>query len=470
VDTSRLAAAPYAAWKTRSTFLLADAVGLLLIVGVLCLLAIQLWPMDVLFAYQSLAFILPMLFPAYALAGLYRSAPLHPAREIRLTALVTAVVTTTASVSVLLTTQAYAATLLLMGSGLAAALVVPSCRAGFRMLFAQADWWGTPVVVLASGDHGQAVIDTLRRWPELGLRPVALLQDDRADLALDLPVVGPLQWAPALATRHQVPCAIVVMPELSHEERAHVLARHSKFFDQLFVVPEASKGPALWSARSGEGSIVGYDVKHYALQHGARRLKRTVDLVVAALGLIAIAPLMGAIALMIRMDTPGPVFYRQYRMGRDGRCFPVLKFRTMRVDADRVLAEVLDARPALRREYEQYHKLADDPRVTTIGRVLRRYSLDELPQLWNVLRGDMSLVGPRAYMPSELPKMKGLAAAVLQTPPGITGLWQVSGRNHLSFAHRVDLDVHYIQNWTPWLDWYIFIRTFPVVFAGDGAS
>jgi lipopolysaccharide/colanic/teichoic acid biosynthesis glycosyltransferase len=179
---------------------------------------------------------------------------------------------------------------------------------------------------------------------------------------------------------------------------------------------------------------------------------------------------MGAIALMIRMDTPGPVFYRQYRMGRDGRCFPVLKFRTMRVDADRVLAEVLDARPALRREYEQYHKLADDPRVTTIGRVLRRYSLDELPQLWNVLRGDMSLVGPRAYMPSELPKMKGLAAAVLQTPPGITGLWQVSGRNHLSFAHRVDLDVHYIQNWTPWLDWYIFIRTFPVVFAGDGAS
>jgi lipopolysaccharide/colanic/teichoic acid biosynthesis glycosyltransferase len=142
----------------------------------------------------------------------------------------------------------------------------------------------------------------------------------------------------------------------------------------------------------------------------------------------------------------------------------------MHVNADAILADLLAEDPALRREYERFHKLQNDPRVTRIGRVLRRYSLDELPQLFNVLLGDMSLVGPRAYMPKELPKMKNLASIVLQTPPGITGLWQVSGRNALSFERRVDLDVHYFKNWSPWLDLYLLIRTVPVVLSGEGAS
>jgi lipopolysaccharide/colanic/teichoic acid biosynthesis glycosyltransferase len=139
-------------------------------------------------------------------------------------------------------------------------------------------------------------------------------------------------------------------------------------------------------------------------------------------------------------------------------------------DADARLADILEADPVLRREYDRYHKLQDDPRVTRIGKLLRRYSLDELPQILNVLRGDMSLVGPRAYMPSELQKMSGLARTVLQSPPGMTGLWQVSGRNELSFSDRVSLDVHYIQNWSPWLDLYLLVRTGPVVLSGEGAA
>jgi lipopolysaccharide/colanic/teichoic acid biosynthesis glycosyltransferase len=170
------------------------------------------------------------------------------------------------------------------------------------------------------------------------------------------------------------------------------------------------------------------------------------------------------------MGSPGAIFYRQERMGREGRIVTILKFRTMFEDAEEKLAELLRADPALRDEYEQYHKLQNDPRVTRFGTFLRRYSLDELPQLLNVLRGDMSLVGPRAYMPSELTKMNGMARAVLQSAPGITGLWQVSGRNHLSFTDRVNLDVHYIQNWSPWLDLYLLVRTGPVVLSGEGAS
>jgi lipopolysaccharide/colanic/teichoic acid biosynthesis glycosyltransferase len=182
------------------------------------------------------------------------------------------------------------------------------------------------------------------------------------------------------------------------------------------------------------------------------------------------APLIAAIAALIKLDAPGPVFFRQERMGLGGRCFEVLKFRTMHTDAEAKLQAILDADPERRAQYEQYHKLDDDPRVTRIGAWLRRFSLDELPQLWNVLWGDMSLVGPRAYMPGELPKMNGLSRPVLQCPPGLTGLWQVSGRNNLDFSTRVDLDVHYMQNWTVWLDIYIALRTLPVVLTGEGAK
>jgi lipopolysaccharide/colanic/teichoic acid biosynthesis glycosyltransferase len=154
----------------------------------------------------------------------------------------------------------------------------------------------------------------------------------------------------------------------------------------------------------------------------------------------------------------------------DGRIFTIFKFRSMYCDADERLADVLDADPERRREYERYHKLEDDPRVTPIGRILRDYSLDELPQLLNVVLGNMSLVGPRAYLPAELEDMRGLEKVILQTPPGVTGLWQVSGRNNLPFDRRVNLDVHYVQNWSVWLDLYLIARTLPTVVTGEGAN
>jgi Undecaprenyl-phosphate galactose phosphotransferase WbaP len=238
----------------------------------------------------------------------------------------------------------------------------------------------------------------------------------------------------------------------------------------VFVVGDPGESAALWTTgRSGDG-LFGYGVQHAALRPVARAVKRLVDIVGAGLALCLLAPAFAVVALLIRMDAPGAVFYRQERMGQEGRIFTVLKFRTMYTNAEEKLADILASDPDRRREYEQYHKLQDDPRVTRMGQFLRRYSLDEMPQLLNVLKGDMSLVGPRAYMPGELGQMNGLAQAVLQTPPGITGLWQVSGRNHVSFADRVNLDIHYIQNWSPWLDLYLLVRTLPVVFSGDGAA
>ena len=163
------------------------------------------------------------------------------------------------------------------------------------------------------------------------------------------------------------------------------------------------------------------------------------------------------------------VFYKQKRLGQDGVRFTAFKFRTMYGDGEQRLKEMLDRDPALRAEYEEFHKLTRDPRVTRIGRMLRRYSLDELPQIWSVFVGDMSLVGPRPYLEREIPEMNGHEAIILRVRPGLTGIWQVTDRNSSSFENRVLLDVEYVRSWSPWLDLYVLARTVPVVVGGTGS-
>jgi len=178
---------------------------------------------------------------------------------------------------------------------------------------------------------------------------------------------------------------------------------------------------------------------------------------------------LAVLALLVKLDSKGPIFYRQSRLGVDGSRFQAVKFRTMHGDGEKRLAEVLANNPKMRAEYEQFHKLSKDPRVTRIGRVLRKYSFDELPQLWNVLKGEMSLVGPRPYLEREIPEMNHQERIILRATPGITGMWQVSERNATTFDERVKMDVHYVRNWSPWLDLYLLARTFGVVLGGTGS-
>src|SRR3712207_2076823 len=159
-------------------------------------------------------------------------------------------------------------------------------------------------------------------------------------------------------------------------------------------------------------------------------------------------PLFLALCLLVWLESRGPVFYSAKRMGRDDTLFSCVKFRTMVPDAEAVLQRILEEDPALREEYSKYHKLRDDPRVTRIGRFLRKTSLDELPQLWNVLRGEMSLVGPRPYLPRESSEIGETQGEILRAYPGITGMWQVGGRNSTSFAERVQIDRNYVRNWS----------------------
>jgi exopolysaccharide production protein ExoY len=184
--------------------------------------------------------------------------------------------------------------------------------------------------------------------------------------------------------------------------------------------------------------------------------------------LAALSPLMAVLAWVIRRDG-GPATYCQYRIGRGGRVFRCLKFRTMRQDAERVLHELLQRRPELLAEWQRDFKLADDPRVTALGRWLRRSSLDELPQLVNVLRGEMALVGPRPITMAELCRYGPARWQYLSVVPGMTGLWQVSGRNRTAYERRVELDRLYVANRSLWLDCKILARTVLVVVTRDGA-
>src|SRR3984885_13758777 len=187
-------------------------------------------------------------------------------------------------------------------------------------------------------------------------------------------------------------------------------------------------------------------------------LKRVLDIIGATLLGVVFAPLILAVAVLLRREG-GPVIFRHRRVGRNGKAFDCLKFRSMVPDADRALRQLLDRHPELRAEWLRDHKLRDDPRVTGVGRFLRRTSLDELPQLWNVIRGEMSLVGPRPVVREELLRYGRCAGIYLSARPGVTGLWQVKGRTNANYRRRVALDVYYIRRNNLILDLYVLFKT-----------
>jgi len=199
-------------------------------------------------------------------------------------------------------------------------------------------------------------------------------------------------------------------------------------------------------------------------------IRRIIEILLALILLPFLIPLIGIIGIIIKLDSKGPIFYKQERVGKGGKPFKIFKFRTMFVDADKRLAEILSKDPEAKAEWEKYYKLKNDPRVTRVGKFLRRYSLDELPQIFNVIKGDMSFIGPRPVLQEELDKYYGESKFYyMSVKPGITGLWQVMGRNELDYETRVRLDVWYVVNWSLWLDLIILLKTIWVVFKGKGA-
>jgi exopolysaccharide production protein ExoY len=199
------------------------------------------------------------------------------------------------------------------------------------------------------------------------------------------------------------------------------------------------------------------------------RTKRIFDIIVASIALVLFSPLFVFVTILLKLTDRGPVIFRHMRVGQGGRHFACLKFRTMVLDSDKVLKVLLESDPAARLEWERTQKLANDVRITAIGKFLRKSSLDELPQLVNVIRGDMSLVGPRPIVPGELTRYGDKLGLYLQARPGITGIWQVSGRNDCGYEQRIEMDANYVRNWRFSTDFVILVRTLGAVLARKGS-
>ena len=326
-----------------------------------------------------------------------------------------------------------------------------------------------PTIIIGASEEGRLLAEQLLNWPTSGLNILGFL-DDAARPGLrvcrNLYALGPLDRLEELVRVYQVEELILATSGLTRETILQVFQRygtspqvHLRLSSGLFEL--LTTGLSL--KETAYVPLIG--VNRVRLSRTDALLKTMLEYSLTIGGLIALSPLIALIAILIKLDSPGPIFYRRRVMGLNGRQFDALKFRTMRSDGDAILA----SNPILLDMLATTHKIKDDPRITRIGLHLRRYSLDELPQLVNVLIGDMSLVGPRIISPPELIRYGQWAMNLLTVRPGLTGLWQVSGRSDVSYEERVRLDMFYIRNYSIWLDLQLIMQTVPVVFSGRGA-
>lgn len=420
----------------------------------------QLWP------------ILGLFLLAYAVAGLYPAVCLSPVDELRRICLSTTFTYLVLGAGIFLFREGetYSRGVFLMAWVLSLVGVL-LCRLLVRQIFAPLPWWGYPVLILGGGRTGEMVIRTLKRQPSFGLKPLAVLDDSphsRKEIE-GVPVVGPLSLAPLIARQRDILYAIVAMPGVHRERLLTILEQYGSTFPHLLMIPDLFGIASLWVSTKDLGGILGLEIRQRLLLPGPRMTKALLDVALTLVLGVLLLPLIIGISLLIKLDSPGPIFYGQKRLGQDGIYFKAWKFRSMVQDADAVLAAHLAVNDKLRQQWEQDQKLRQDPRVTRVGNFLRRTSLDELPQLWNVLRGEMSLVGPRPIIDEEIARYAEKYELYTQVLPGITGLWQVSGRNNVSYPERVNLDAYYVRNWSVWLDIYILLRTIWVVLIGEGA-
>jgi len=420
----------------------------------------RLWPLLILFTIS------------YGSLGLYPGVALSPVDELRSVSLATTLIYFFLGAVIFMFGEGelYSRAAFLAAWILSIALVLIN-RGIIRGLFARLGWWGYPVIVMGAGRTGEMVVRTLKRNPRLGLKPVVILDDDPEKWGRleDTTVLGELALAPSLARRLHIPYAIVAMPGVNRARLLEIIERYGQTFPHLLIIPDLFGFSTLWVEAKDLTGVLGLEVRQQLLLPGPRIMKWCLEVAIAVLVTIAILPLMALIAVLIRLDSAGPVFYGHRRIGRGGKTFTAWKFRTMVPQADAVLQHYLQAHPEARQAWEEERKLKDDPRITRVGKFLRRSSLDELPQIWNVLRREMSLVGPRPIVSEEVANYAEKFALYTRVLPGITGLWQVSGRNNITYGERVNLDAYYVRNWSVWLDLYILIKTVWVVMRGEGA-
>lgn len=357
-------------------------------------------------------------------------------------------------------------------SWLVTILLVFVSRYYCRRACSKFSWWGTPVIVFGAGSEARTVFRTLERHCTTGLKVVGVFGTSPVnwpELKHQRVHVGTTERAAEFAEQSGVSYAIVAMPGLTCAEVGILVRKHAFKFRHVIVLSGLSGVPSAWIEPRVIGGMLGIHLRQTLLHRRRQLLKRAFDLLLASIISLTLLPLFAIICAAVRLSSRGPIFYGHIRIGCHNSRFRAWKFRTMYPDADKILHAFLEQDVDLQLQWEHNQKLKKDPRVTIVGRILRKTSLDEIPQLWNVLRGEMSFVGPRPIVSAETARYGESFEVYTSVKPGITGLWQVSGRNDTSYEERIELDEYYVRNWSLWLDLYIVSRTIKTVLLAQGA-
>ncbi len=424
---------------------------------------LYLWP----FLFVFLAF--------YAAVGLYSGTALGTPEELRRASFTSAALFP--CLSVLTSSWRASPSHPLSWTGgeamLLSALLVPLFRLQTRYWLSRKKWWGYPAVVFMTGETGRLVLDKLMNEHTWGLKPVAVY-DATGSMGVKLNesiyTFTNLAEAAEVARSCRHPYAVIAFSGKEPESVIDTVESFiAPYFARILLVPDICRWSSTLMRPKSLGDIFSLEVVQQTALPDRRLSKRVLDLSFSLIAGILFLPLLVLIAIAVKLESSGPVFFGHTRIGKNGRRFKAWKFRTMITNGADVIAAYLAASPTAREEWELHQKLRKDPRVTKVGNFLRKFSLDELPQIWNVLCNDMSLVGPRPIVEAEIAKYGKFFPIYLRVKGGVTGLWQVSGRNDISYANRVSLDTFYVRNWSVWLDLYILYRTIGTVLFRNGA-
>jgi Undecaprenyl-phosphate galactose phosphotransferase WbaP len=311
------------------------------------------------------------------------------------------------------------------------------------------------VLIIGKTENGIKFVKAIEAEPNLGYEVVGFI-DDKTELK-DI---------------EEIQTIVISDPNMRSKKIFQLFSQNPTKFRTIFYIPEVKQIPVIGTEIRYffQEDIFALELKNNLANPLNYFLKRAIDYLITLILLPLIMPLFIFIALLVKITSKGPIIFSHERVGKGGKIFKCYKFRTMYIDAEEKLKQILETNPEVKVEWETKYKLTNDPRVTPIGKFLRKTSLDELPQIFNVLKGEMSLIGPRPVTKEELDKYyKEKAELYCLIPPGITGLWQVSGRSNLTYEERVNLDCWYIRNWSLWLDLVILLKTVKVVLKGEGA-
>ena len=353
-----------------------------------------------------------------------------------------------------------------IGTYVSCLVVLPFNRFVFRKICTRLGCHGVPAVIIGCGETAAKLFNSMMNHPEYGLLPVGYFcNDDKCQMPKGAMLLGTVDDLPEMST---LPAKYAIMA-IDSPVSQDLIKRVGLLFPHLLFVPKSLLPTSSGIIPKDISGTLGLEIRHNLQIPQIYLLKRCLDYLLTVPCLLAGSVVMGVIAVLVKMDSPGPVFFNHQRIGKRRKPITIYKFRTMTEHAADELPQLLEQNPDLRAEWEAYGKLSTDPRITRMGHWLRKTSLDELPQLINVLQGRLALVGPRPVVKKELEVYGEERDLFDRVMPGLTGLWQVSGRNNLSYADRVRLDLYYTNNWSVWLDLYILAKTVYAVLFRHGA-